>query len=214
MTMKNIKKAFVSLTAAAVSAVSFCTIPSASAEINGKYNTYGYYFEVPENTYVATCNANLSYNPNNFEFVKSRKGDLGGTFSVSNVGVNETLKRIYVEYNNSSPSAKEGYLGFVALRTNSSSAPSFNVTLVKNDRNNTLVTSTVKATRVLMGDANQDGRVTIADATAIMQALSNPNDYKLSKKGAFAADVNFDGGVSPIDANIIQQLEAGLINGF
>ncbi len=211
--MKNIKKALVSLTAAAVSAASFCAVTSASAEISGKYNTYSYYFEVPANTYVKTCNANVSYNPNNVEFARSSKGNLGGTFKVSNIGITDTLKRTYVEYSNSSPSNKSGNLGYVTLKT-TSSIPSFNVTLVKNDRNNTLVTSTVKVNRILMGDANQDEHVDIADATAIIQSIGNADEYGLSEKGKLAADVNFDGMVTGADANLIQELIAGMINGF
>lgn len=212
--MKKFKKVLVSLTAAAISAASLCVVPSASAGVSGKYNTYGYYFEVPENTYVKTCNANLSYNPNYYEFIMSRTGNLGGAFIVNDIGINDASKKLYVEYNNSSPSANKGYLGFVALKTNLSSAPDFNVTLVKNDRNNTLSTSTVKAKRYLMGDANQDGRVTMADATAIMQSMGNPDKYGLSDEGMCAADVNFDGMVSFADIDLIQKLDAGLINGF
>lgn len=212
--MKNIKKALVSLTAAAVSAASFCAIPSASAEISGKYNTYGYYFEVPENTYVATCNANLSYNPNYYELIMNKRGNLGGTFIVNDIGITDTSKKIYVEYNNSSPSANKGYLGFLALKTNLSSASDFNVTLVKNDRNNTLATDTIEVSPILIGDVNQDGRVEIADATLILQYLTNKDEYQLTNKGMLAADVNFDGAVTGADADLIQQLDAGMINGF
>ncbi|MDE5937263.1 MAG: beta-mannosidase, partial [Ruminococcus sp.] len=47
----------------------------------------------------------------------------------------------------------------------------------------------------LWGDANCDGKVTIADATAIIQALGNEDEYKLSAQGAVNADVvdNGDG---------------------
>lgn len=212
--MKKFKKVLVSLTAAAVSSASFCTVPSVSAGVSGKYNTYGYYFEVPENTYVKICNANLSYNPNYYEFIMSRTGDLGGAFIVNDIMVTDASRKLYVEYINSSPSANKGYLGFVAFKTNYPSVPEFNITLVKNDRNNTLTTSTVKAKRYLMGDANQDERVTIADATAIMQSMGNPDKYALSDEGKLAADVNFDGRVDFEDINLIQELDAGLRDGF
>lgn len=101
--MKKFKKVLVSLTAAAVSSASFCTVPSVSAGVSGKYNTYGYYFEVPENTYVKICNANLSYNPNYYEFIMSRTGDLGGAFIVNDIMVTDASRKLYVEYNNSSP---------------------------------------------------------------------------------------------------------------
>lgn len=212
--MRKFKKVLVSLTAAAVSAASFCIVPSSSAVVSGKYNTYGYYFEVPKNTYVKTCNANLSYNPNYYEFIMSRTGSLDGSFIVNDIGITDASKKLYIEYSNSSPSANKGYLGFVALKTNYTSAPAFNITLVKNDHNNNLATSTVKAKRYLMGDVNQDGRVEIADATLILQYLTNPNDYELTSEGMLAADVNFDGSVTAADAHLIQELDAGVRDGF
>lgn len=208
MTMKNIKKVLISLTAAAVSAASFCAIPSASAA-SGKYKTYSYYFDVPENTYVKTCNANVSYNPNNVEFVRSNNGNLGGTFSVSNVGITDTSKKTYVEYSNASPSSQSGSLGFVTLKT-TSSVPSFSVTLVKNDRNNTLVTSTVKVNRVLMGDVNLDGVVTQDDVTLLSRAVMGAAALNETQKRA--ADVDGNGKADATDALCINKYIAGVID--
>ncbi|MDE6424627.1 MAG: dockerin type I repeat-containing protein [Ruminococcus sp.] len=60
------------------------------------------------------------------------------------------------------------------------------------------------------GDANEDGKLNISDAVLIMQALSNPNDYQLTKQGAKNADVNGDGGVTTADALEIQMHDIGL----
>ncbi|MCM1507738.1 MAG: dockerin type I domain-containing protein [Ruminococcus flavefaciens] len=61
---------------------------------------------------------------------------------------------------------------------------------------------------ILYGDANEDGKVTLADAVLIMQALSNPNNYKLSEQAQKNADVYGDGdGVTPRDALIIQLVD-------
>lgn len=62
----------------------------------------------------------------------------------------------------------------------------------------------------LKGDANLDGKVSLADAVLIMQALSNPDDYKLNEQASLNADTNSDGGVSPSDALEIQLHDLGL----
>ncbi len=63
----------------------------------------------------------------------------------------------------------------------------------------------------MYGDANCDGRVSIADATAILQALGNADKYGLSAQGAANADVNGVVGVSADDAIVIQKIDAKLI---
>ncbi|MCM1314639.1 MAG: dockerin type I repeat-containing protein [Alistipes senegalensis] len=63
----------------------------------------------------------------------------------------------------------------------------------------------------LLGDANEDGKVTIADAVLIMQALSNPDDFKLTPQGMANADIVGDGdGVTVADALRIQEMEINM----
>ncbi|MDE7364251.1 MAG: carbohydrate-binding domain-containing protein [Ruminococcus sp.] len=65
----------------------------------------------------------------------------------------------------------------------------------------------------LYGDANCDGDVNIADATAIIQALGNKDKYNLSEQGADNADVfNRGDGVTGMDALSIQKLEAKMLD--
>lgn len=65
----------------------------------------------------------------------------------------------------------------------------------------------------LYGDANNDGKVTLADATAIYQSLGNPDKYALSATGRANADVIGNGnGVTAEDAITIQKVHAKLIN--
>ncbi|MDE7365578.1 MAG: DUF4832 domain-containing protein [Ruminococcus sp.] len=63
----------------------------------------------------------------------------------------------------------------------------------------------------LKGDANCDGYVNIADATAIIQHMGNRDKYGLSKQGLINADVDGADGVTGLDALKIQELEAGII---
>lgn len=60
------------------------------------------------------------------------------------------------------------------------------------------------------GDANCDGRVTIADATAILQHIGNRDKYSLRMQGVQNADVDGQEGVTANDALVIQKLDAGL----
>ena len=67
-------------------------------------------------------------------------------------------------------------------------------------------------TVTLYGDANCDGRVTIADATAILQHVGNTDKYGLSAQGLANADVSGNGdGVTAADATTIQRIDAGEI---
>lgn len=64
----------------------------------------------------------------------------------------------------------------------------------------------------LIGDANEDGFVDLADATSIIQHIGNPGRYALSEQGLANADCNSDNKVTGADAIAIQKLEAGMID--
>lgn len=69
--------------------------------------------------------------------------------------------------------------------------------------------------KTLDGDANEDGEVNIADATAIMQYISNSDKYGLTMQGKANADCyNTGDGITGMDAIAIQKLEIGLIESF
>lgn len=62
----------------------------------------------------------------------------------------------------------------------------------------------------MYGDANCDGVVEIADATLILQYLTNKDEYSLSARGRLNADVIGNDGVTANDALVIQQVDAGI----
>ncbi|MDE6520910.1 MAG: trypsin-like serine protease [Ruminococcus sp.] len=62
-------------------------------------------------------------------------------------------------------------------------------------------------TSILLGDANGDGYVNIADATFIAQYLGGK--YVVNAKNFTAMDVNEDGVIDETDQRMIQYLEAG-----
>lgn len=76
----------------------------------------------------------------------------------------------------------------------------------------TTVTTTTIAERpdVTYGDANCDGRVSIADATAILQHLGNRDKYGLTAQGLQNADIDGQQGVTANDALVLQKVDAGL----
>lgn len=75
----------------------------------------------------------------------------------------------------------------------------------------TVTTATTVVEKNLYGDANCDGKVEIADATLILQFLTNKDEYKLTEQGMLNADVVGNGdGVTAQDALVIQQLDAGI----
>ncbi len=73
-------------------------------------------------------------------------------------------------------------------------------------------TTAPNAAVTLIGDANCDGKVTIADSTAILQSIGNSDEYSLTDVGAANADCcNPGDGVTAADALSIQRLDAKLI---
>ena len=65
---------------------------------------------------------------------------------------------------------------------------------------------------ILLGDANCDGKVEIADATLILQYLTNKDEYGLTDIGMINADVcGGNDGVTAQDALFLQQYDAGIV---
>jgi hypothetical protein len=61
---------------------------------------------------------------------------------------------------------------------------------------------------MLKGDANCDGKVSLADSVAILQYIGNRDKYNLKDLGKLKADVNGDGAVTGMDALEIQRMDA------
>ena len=60
----------------------------------------------------------------------------------------------------------------------------------------------------IKGDANCDGRATVADAVAILQHIGNHDKYELKPQGKFNADVDGVEGVTANDALTIQHWDS------
>ncbi|MDE6670701.1 MAG: hypothetical protein K2K16_00740 [Ruminococcus sp.] len=73
-------------------------------------------------------------------------------------------------------------------------------------------TTIVPAGKVL-GDANGDGQLSLADAVLIMQALANPAEFVITPECAELADVvNKGDGLTPMDSLAIQMINIELLN--
>ncbi|MBR6070001.1 MAG: cellulase family glycosylhydrolase [Ruminococcus sp.] len=76
----------------------------------------------------------------------------------------------------------------------------------------TTTTTATEPDKSNLGDANCDGRVTIADAVAILQSIANQDKYALSAQAKKNADVDGEAGVTANDALVIQKYDAGVID--
>ena len=68
-----------------------------------------------------------------------------------------------------------------------------------------------KTGKLLPGDANLDGKVSVSDAVAILQHLGNRDKYELKKQGSLNGDVDGESGITAKDALVILKTDAGII---
>ena len=74
-------------------------------------------------------------------------------------------------------------------------------------------TTTAISESGIYGDANGDGKVSLADAVAILQYVSNKEKYPISEEALILADVyNKGDGLTGMDALMIQQYDSGAIS--
>lgn len=201
-----VKKILASLMSAVVCIVPCSENLSVSADAI-KYKTYSYYFDASANTYIETFNANLSYNSNSTMYIRNGDGNLKGTFKVNDIGITSSSRKTYIEYSNNSPSNLKGCLGYITFNT-TSTISNFNITLILNDRGNSLDKSTVAVSKILMGDVNQDGLIAQEDIQLM-------NEYVLGKTilneaQLRAADVNGDGELTSTDSLCVQKYISGV----
>jgi hypothetical protein len=62
------------------------------------------------------------------------------------------------------------------------------------------------------GDANEDGKITVSDAVAILQFIANKEKYPLTGQGAINADCDGEKGITGTDAIAVQKKDAGVVD--
>ena len=61
------------------------------------------------------------------------------------------------------------------------------------------------------GDANNDGKLTVSDAVAVLQYIANKDKYPLTAQAKFNADIDGEEGLTGGDAIAIQKIDAGIV---
>ncbi len=103
----------------------------------------------------------------------------------------------------------------VTLGTNGTEYSVINYGVFVREQTAPIVTTEIPEEPGLLGDANVDGVVDIADATFILQVIGNSDKYQFKGKGEDNADVyERGGGITSMDALSIQKYDAGLITEF
>ena len=187
--MKKFKRVLAAITTAAVSAVSLCSMFTASADTT-QLKTFRIYHEVTANSDIAYFDYSINYtsqvtaNPS----VKTKLLD-NGYFTSSNNGKVQTT---YM----GSPIITNGIIATTDFYTPMSVSSIFNEisynATIRNSNNNNIDPNSITMTSVLMGDVNQDGMVNAEDISALNKYLLSPISFPLSEKGLLAANVKFD----------------------
>lgn len=213
--MRKIKTILSVFSATMLCAASFAGITSNAAG-NEKLNTYALYCDVDSGKGVMWADVTFRYNSIDIDDMEVKTGAFGG--DVTHSTLERTDDTIY-----SASFRAGGTIMAPGILFSSKFWTTNTMTLVEGTK---IKTSAFDATRkfignnivnasfVLIGDANNDKVVDMADETAVIQHLGNPDKYGLSKEGYYAADVNFDGVVNNTDLKLIRDYNNGVINWF
>lgn len=214
--MKKFKKIL-----SAVSAGVLCALPAMNgvavnaANSSEKLNTYVIYCDVETKSGVMWADLEFTYDVHVSD-MKVEVGDFGGNVTQAKVQMATGGTSYCASFRAPGAIADAGVLFKVKALSSEDFKKSQSVmrTAAFDSNHKYIGLDKYTAVTVLVGDVNNDNHVTLADATLIMQALSNPDAYKLSDYGKKAADTNLDGGVTASDALRIQEYVNGSISHF
>ena len=210
--------------AALVSASVMCAVPmlnNYSASAITQYKTYAvscYYKKVDSTAAnMAYFDLTLHYN-SGFTAEKAIDTYLcqGGTFRST---VNATSRNIQCTYMGD-PIKTNGYLASAKViapmsTKNTDNFIYFTSKIIRDINGNALNVNNIILDKILMGDVNEDGKVTKDDAECIIKYLGNQDDNPLTYRQILAADVYSRGdGVTGNDANRILDYVNGKISHF
>lgn len=213
--MKKFKKILTAITTVAVSAISFCSLFTASANTDSE--TFRIYVDVPANSGVSNVCLNLRYDPDITDVCRFYKGNLNNSYSFSTIMNNGEYCGIDAYYKSSSNLTASGTLGVIAMRAPNSIDSIFdlvdlNIEYICNLAGTNLPTSRLRINEVIVGDVNQDGKVNSADVTLLNSYLNGK--ASLSGNALRAADTNADFGVTKDDLTHLKDYLMGTVRYF
>lgn len=213
--MKILKKALAVLTTAAISAISLCSMFSASASVT-QYNTFRVYVDVKPSSGLQYHFLSIS-TPRITTFtgdtaIGNIEGDYyqngtAGDFWVLGVRIFQTSADItdagtLYRWNFYSSRTETNFWDFAKLEEN----------YAKNSAGNIISPCPVEITAVMVGDINQDGAVNWLDVSAINNYLNG--SLVLSETALRSADINNDGLVNYNDTSKLISYASGEIAHF
>ncbi len=155
------------------------------------------------------ANVMLGYNSSELQFVSCDTGDIASTGNLYNTGSSVNYSGVF--------SGKSGTIFSVKFKIlKSSGSSTLKLTSTENiDYSGTSYSCSVKNGKVtvldksaVIGDANDDKKVTAVDARLVLQKVAGVNS--LSELQSLLVDMNGDGSVTAVDARMILQIVAGL----
>ena len=196
--MKKFKRVLAAITTVAVSAVSLCSMFTASADTT-QLKTFRIYHEVTANSNIAYFDYSINYtsqvtaNPS----VKTNLLDNGYFTSTNNGKVQATYLGNSINTN--------GIIATTDFYTSMSVLSIFNEisynATIRNSNNNNIDPNSITMTAVLMGDVNQDGEVDAVDSLVLNRYIMSPLEFSLfSEKCILAANIvnDYDDDGNPI----------------
>ena len=215
--MKKFKRVLAAITTVTVSAVSFCSMFTASADTT-QLKTFRIFHEVTANSDIAFFDYTINYSSivTATPSIKTILLD-DGYFTSSNNG---KVQATYM----GSPISTNGIIATTDFYTPMSVTSIFNEisynATIRNSNNNNIDPNSITMTSVLMGDVNQDGVVDTTDVRELNKYLMSNIEFPLSEKAILAANVinDYDNDGNPKieskDAFAITKYCLGVIEHF
>ena len=207
--MKKFKRVLAAITTATVSAVSLCSMFTASADTT-QLKTFRIFHEVAVNSNIAYFDYTINYSSivTATPSIKTNLLDNGYFTSTNNGKVQATYLGNSINTN--------GIIATTDFYTPMSVTSIFNEisynATIRNSNNNNIDPNSITMTSVLMGDVNQDGCVSAADVNALDKYLFNSDLYPLPEKWLLAADVKYDSIINIEDVNKITDYIMGVVD--